>query len=203
MPRVTGAARILALGMSAWLAGCGAGMAARDTVSSRASTRHDASARSGVARVRLAQIGSFREPVYVAGAPADPGRIFIVERAGTVRLVLNGRPQTRPFLDITRLVKSADGEQGLLGLAFSPDYASSGLFYVYYTTASNNNVFKADMGTCADMGVAFTVAGATSLSTIGPLDRTLRPFTIVVYLAARSCLDPAKTLVTTFLWRLF
>ncbi|TMH34170.1 MAG: IPTL-CTERM sorting domain-containing protein [Betaproteobacteria bacterium] len=36
----------------------------------------------------------------------------------------------------------------------------------YYTTASNNNVFKADMGTCADMGVAFTVAGATSLSTI-------------------------------------
>ena len=86
----------------------------------------------------MAQIGSFREPVYVAGAPADPGRIFIVERAGTVRLVLNGRPQTRPFLDITRLVKSADGEQGLLGLAFSPDYASSGLFYVYYTTASNN-----------------------------------------------------------------
>ena len=133
-----GAARILVLGMSAWLAGCGAGMAARDTVSSRASTRHDASARSGVARVRLAQIGSFREPVYVAGAPADPGRIFIVERAGTVRLVLNGRSQNRPFLDITRLVKSADVEQGLLGLVFSPDYASSGLFYVYYTTASNN-----------------------------------------------------------------
>ena len=64
--------------------------------------------------------------------PGDEQRVFVVEQGGTIRIV-QGRPQARtPFLDITDRVKGG-GEQGLLSMAFAPDYATSGLFYVYYT----------------------------------------------------------------------
>ena len=84
------------------------------------------------------RVASFREPVYVTGAPGDPSRLFVLERPGRVRLVLNGHAQARPFLDISALVESGGSEQGLLGIAFSPEYARSGLFYVYYTDRANN-----------------------------------------------------------------
>jgi glucose/arabinose dehydrogenase len=86
----------------------------------------------------LAQVGSFRQPVYVTGAPGDPSRVFVLERTGRVMLLRSGHAQARPFLDIAGSVGSSGGEQGLLGLAFRPDYARSGLFYVYYTTPGNN-----------------------------------------------------------------
>ncbi len=89
--------------------------------------------------MRLAQVGSFRQPVYVTGAPGDPSRVFVVQRTGQVMLLLNGHGRARPFLDIARAVYSQGGaEQGLLGLAFAPDYARSGLFYVDYTIADND-----------------------------------------------------------------
>jgi glucose/arabinose dehydrogenase len=89
--------------------------------------------------VRLVQVGSFRQPVYVTGAPGDPRRVFVVQRTGQVMLMLGGRPQARPFLDIAKEVHSQGGaEQGLLGLVFAPDYARSGLFYVDFTVAGNN-----------------------------------------------------------------
>ena len=54
-------------------------------------------------------------------------------------LLLKGHVQARPFLDISNLVDSQGSvEQGLLGLAFSPDYAQNGLFYVDYTVAGND-----------------------------------------------------------------
>jgi glucose/arabinose dehydrogenase len=64
--------------------------------------------------------------------------VFVVERTGRVMLLRSGHAQASPFLDITGSVRSGGGEQGLLGLAFRPDYARSGLFYVYYTTSGNN-----------------------------------------------------------------
>jgi glucose/arabinose dehydrogenase len=84
------------------------------------------------------RVASFREPVYVTGAPRDPSRLFVLERSGRVRLVLNGQAQARPFLDLSALVESGGSEQGLLGIAFPPDYARSGFFYVYYTDRANN-----------------------------------------------------------------
>jgi glucose/arabinose dehydrogenase len=90
-------------------------------------------------KVRLVQVGSFQQPVGVTGAPGDPSRVFVVQRSGQVMLLLNGHVQARPFLDITNLVYSqGSDEQGLLGLAFPSNYASSGLFYVDYTTAGND-----------------------------------------------------------------
>jgi glucose/arabinose dehydrogenase len=117
----------LALGLA--VAACGAGAAAHS----------DSASQAGALGLRLVRVGSFSEPVYVTGAAGDPSQVFVVQRSGKIMLLLNGRVQARPFLDLTGAVYSKGGdEQGLLGLAFSPDYARSGLFYVDYTIAGND-----------------------------------------------------------------
>jgi glucose/arabinose dehydrogenase len=82
------------------------------------------------------------EPVDIAftGLPGDT-RMFVVERDGRIRIVeSNGNVLATPFLDIDAQVMAENyGEEGLLGLAFAPDYAQSGYFYVYYTTYQGNN----------------------------------------------------------------
>jgi hypothetical protein len=70
--------------------------------------------------------------VYVTAPPADPHRLFVVEQTGTIALIRDGTRLTTPFLDITARIQSG-GERGLLSMAFAPDYATSGKFYVYYT----------------------------------------------------------------------
>jgi glucose/arabinose dehydrogenase len=82
--------------------------------------------------VRLRRIGTFTAPLYVTAPPGDRRRVFVVEQEGRIVVVRGGRKLSRPFLDIRDLVV-AGGEQGLLSMAFAPDYESSGLFYVYYT----------------------------------------------------------------------
>jgi hypothetical protein len=90
------------------------------------------------AGIGLQRIGVFSQPVYLAAAPGDPDRLFVVERVGRIIVVVRGRRQTRPFLDISGEVNSGASEQGLLSLAFAPDYQTSGRFYVYYTDNANN-----------------------------------------------------------------
>jgi glucose/arabinose dehydrogenase len=70
-------------------------------------------------------------PVYLTAPPGDP-RLFIVEKGGAIRVVAGGTLLPTPFLDLTGRV-STGSEQGLLGLAFDPAYATSGRFYVHYT----------------------------------------------------------------------
>jgi glucose/arabinose dehydrogenase len=120
------------------LAACGSGQAARSPGTAGASSAQASSARTAAADrvkgVRLVKVASFQQPVYVTGAPADASRVFVVQRAGQVALLLGGRAQTRPFLDIAGSVYTQGGdEEGLLGIAFPADYARSGLFYVDYT----------------------------------------------------------------------
>jgi glucose/arabinose dehydrogenase len=80
------------------------------------------------------------DPVNVAMANDGSGRIFVVERVGYVRIVeSDGTVLEEPFLDLSNVVTTTvHTEQGLLGLAFHPDYASNGLFYVYYAEARTN-----------------------------------------------------------------
>jgi glucose/arabinose dehydrogenase len=85
----------------------------------------------------LQQVGSFASPVFVTSDPNDATRLFVVERRGTIQLVAGGT--TRPFLDIVGLTLSG-GEQGLLSMAFAPDFASSGRFYVYYTSRPSGDI---------------------------------------------------------------
>ena len=82
--------------------------------------------------VRLRRIGRFRSPVFVTAPPGDRRRVFVVEQAGRVRVLVGGRLRATPFLDIRGQVTEGS-EQGLLSLAFAPDYARSGRFYVYFT----------------------------------------------------------------------
>jgi glucose/arabinose dehydrogenase len=76
-------------------------------------------------------LGSFDAPIYVTAPPRDTSRVFVVERAGRIQVVRNGTRVATPFLDISGEVDSVNGERGLLSMTFAPDYASSGLFYVY------------------------------------------------------------------------
>jgi glucose/arabinose dehydrogenase len=85
------------------------------------------------ATVTLAKVGDFDTPVYVAAPAGDTSRVFVVQRGGAIALVKDGVVST--FADLTGRVLSGD-ERGLLSMAFAPDYAMSGLFYVYYTARS-------------------------------------------------------------------
>lgn len=71
-------------------------------------------------------------PLFLTHAGDGSGYLFIVEQAGTIRVVVQGVLQDKPFLDITERVLSG-GERGLLGLAFHPDYRRNGRFFVSYT----------------------------------------------------------------------
>lgn len=75
-------------------------------------------------------------PLFAAQPPGDPSRILIVEQAGRIRLLKNGILQSTAFLDIATQVRSAGNEQGMLGLAFHPNYQTNGFFFVYYTDTS-------------------------------------------------------------------
>jgi glucose/arabinose dehydrogenase len=73
-------------------------------------------------------------PVAIANAGDGSGRLFIVEREGRIRVLdtATGTLQEMPYLDISDGVDSSGGEQGLLGLAFHPDFAANRQFYLYY-----------------------------------------------------------------------
>jgi glucose/arabinose dehydrogenase len=77
--------------------------------------------------------GDVRQPTAITAPPGDD-RLFIVERFGVVLMMdANRELQETAFLDLTDRVLAGGIEQGLLGLAFHPDYANNGRFYVYYT----------------------------------------------------------------------
>lgn len=80
-------------------------------------------------------------PLYAASPPGDPDRLFIVEKdTGQIRILdlASGRLNGEAFLDLPDSSLSHGAEQGLLGLAFHPDYASNGLFYVNLTNAAGD-----------------------------------------------------------------
>jgi glucose/arabinose dehydrogenase len=83
-------------------------------------------------------VDGFEQPLWVTAAPDGSGRLFVVEQPGRVRIVRDGVVAERPFLDIVDRVESGGSEQGLLSIAFHPDFAENGLFYVYYTARGSD-----------------------------------------------------------------
>jgi glucose/arabinose dehydrogenase len=81
--------------------------------------------------LELRQIGDFDMPVHVAEAPGSRKLLFVVEQAGVVRAERDGRPLGKPFLDLRSRVRSSY-EEGLLSIAFDPDYRRSRRFFLYY-----------------------------------------------------------------------
>src|SRR4051794_31975876 len=107
------AAALVALGVGLW-------------VGSASGARHD-----------FVQVASgFDSPVYVTSAPGDPTTLYVVEQPGVIKIVKNGQV-AGTLLDIRDRVKSG-GEQGLLSVAFSPQYPSNHRFYVDYTDTSGD-----------------------------------------------------------------
>ncbi len=74
-------------------------------------------------------------PVCVTAPPGDTDRLFIVEQSGRIRIFENGNLNAAPFLNVSAIT-STGGERGLLGLAFHPDYANNGWFYINHTGSS-------------------------------------------------------------------
>ena len=79
----------------------------------------------------------FDSPLYVTAPSSEPGKLYVVEQPGVIRVLVNGRRQPKPFLDIRSLVKSG-GEQGLLSVAFHPRYARNHRFFVYFNDKSGD-----------------------------------------------------------------
>lgn len=101
-------------------------------------------------------------PIYVTAPPGDEHRLFVVERDGRIRVAVDGVMQDAPFLDISDKVET-EGEGGLLSVAFAPDYAASGKFYVYYVEHPDGAGIKGDIRIdefirSADPNVASTTA---------------------------------------------
>lgn len=107
--------------------------------------------------LKLTQVATgLTQPVFASSPPGDPTRIFVVEKAGVVKLIKNGVLQATPFLDIRGgtscppsnpasanplvCMPSPLAEGGLLGLAFHPQYAQNGRFYLHYTAPPNGRV---------------------------------------------------------------
>ena len=78
---------------------------------------------------------TFSQPIAIRHANDGSGRVFVIERCSAIRIVKNGVLLATPFLSIS---PSCSGEQGILGLAFDPDYTSNGTFYVTYTAPSSD-----------------------------------------------------------------
>jgi glucose/arabinose dehydrogenase len=87
--------------------------------------------------VRLVRIGRFDSPLYVTAPPGDGRRLFVVEQTGRIRVLVGGKRRTKPFLNLAGDI-TAGGEQGLLSMAFAPDYKKTGRFYVDFTDRNGN-----------------------------------------------------------------
>jgi glucose/arabinose dehydrogenase len=84
-------------------------------------------------------VSGLQNPLYLTSAPGDPRHLFILEKRGLVKIYDTSTGQTlgTSFLNVSSEVQT-DGEQGLLGLAFAPDFATSRKFYVYLSNASGD-----------------------------------------------------------------
>jgi glucose/arabinose dehydrogenase len=95
----------------------------------------------GPVPVALQEVARVVFPLYLTSPPGD-SRLFIVEKGGAIRIVKDGSLLPSPFLDLSAKV-SGGAEQGLLGLAFDPGYATNGRFIVHYTDVSGNTTLSA------------------------------------------------------------
>ncbi len=84
--------------------------------------------------------GNFDQPVFATSAPGDPDRLFVVEKTGQIKILdtATGTTNAVNFLTIPQAQLQTGGEQGVLGLAFHPDYATNGRFFVYVTNAAGD-----------------------------------------------------------------
>ncbi len=103
-------------------------------------TANCAAPEGGVPNLALSLVtDDVNQPLLVTGVPGDDSRLFILQKNGAVRVMVNGVLEQTPFLNIANQITNA-GERGLLGLAFHSDYASNGLFYLHFSSAGGGGL---------------------------------------------------------------
>jgi len=100
-------------------------------------------------------------PVFLTTPSGDP-RLFVVEQTGRIRIIADGQLQEAPFIDLSGEIPSAGSEQGLLGLAFHPNYAENGRFFVNYTDRNGDTQV-----------VGYTVSADPAVADAGSAQRLL------------------------------
>jgi glucose/arabinose dehydrogenase len=90
----------------------------------------------GEGGVELEKVGDFDQPVYITQPPSGDDALYVVQQCGQIVRVDDGRSET--FLDVADLI-TCGGEQGLLSMAFAPDFERSGRFYVNYTATDGTS----------------------------------------------------------------
>jgi len=116
----------------------------------------------------LRPLGTFVSPVFVTSPPADSLRLLVVEQAGRIRILRNDTLLGSVFLDIRGRI-NAGGEEGLLSLAFHPQYGTNGRFYVYFTSASGDiRIVRYNVST--DPNVANEASADTVLAVPHPVN---------------------------------
>jgi len=155
LARATRAGRQLALCLPIVLAACGtASPTAAPATGSTPGSPAGSPAAAGVPRLEIEVVaGGLASPVDVADPGDGSGRRFVAEQAGRIRIVDRTGVADRPFLDISAEVRSG-GEQGLLGLAFHPDFPADPRFFVDYTDRDGNTVISEFRVDAADTNVA-------------------------------------------------
>lgn len=124
---------------------------------------------SGITATRVAT--GFTEPLYVGAAPGDGTRLFVVEKGGLIKVIdlVSGQVRATAFLDVRSQISSA-GESGLLGLAFDPDFAANGYFYITLSnTAGDTEIRRYQVS--ADPNVA-DAGSMTRILTVDQLANT-------------------------------
>lgn len=105
-------------------------------------------------------VDGLNQPIYVTQAPGDDTRLFVMQKGGVVRVLSNGELQDAPFIDVSAALTNS-GEQGLLGMAFHPNYATNGLFYLHFSGTTGQ-------GMARDTVVAeFTVTEDRNVADVG------------------------------------
>ena len=89
------------------------------------------------ASLKLVKVGDFELPTDVDAPPGDASRLVVVEQRGLAHLLVDGQRREKPYLDLRPWVL-AEGEAGLLSIAFASDYATSGLVYAFYNDRAGN-----------------------------------------------------------------
>lgn len=111
--------------------------------------------------------GGFTSPVSVTNAGDGSDRLFVTQQGGQIKVVENGIHLPTPFLDISGIITSG-GERGLLSLAFHPNYAGNGYFYVNYTDAQGDTVVARYQVSANDPNVADLASAHTVLTFVQP-----------------------------------
>ncbi|HWO26690.1 MAG TPA: PQQ-dependent sugar dehydrogenase [Kofleriaceae bacterium] len=138
-------AATLALAVAAAAAGCGSG---KKEGSTGIPTCDQQVSGNNVVMREIGQVTG--AALLVTSPPGDP-RLFVLEQRGAIRIISAEQLLPAPFLDLSADAAGpvvAGGEQGLLGLAFHPRYAETGVFYIFYTTRQPGNALRDVLARC-------------------------------------------------------